>query len=812
MRPIFILVALFLVLYSFALHGLISAQALPTSRQTSKKPVKQTTTPAAQGKTDRPISSAELLKQANRYWIGNGITANPARAVELYREAAEMGDPEGQTLYGEALFEGRGVSRDRTAARQWLEKAAESHFARAEGDLGIIFRMGFGESRDQSRARMWLQRAADHGDALAEDQLGQLIEDYLPLNPSNRNEIYRHYMKAAERGSAWGCYHLGELYSNGEGVEPNSREALNWFERGADLADSDLKRQWGYLRSEALAIDIIIRNVAFIYRNGFHVSRDGMRAEQWFKKGVELEQAAANSGWAAAQVALGHSYEFGTGLPKNVAEGKKWFLKATEQQYPEASEAIAAQYMFDEPHDYDMARIWLAKGIELGSSSAQYRMGILYRDGFGVGKDYKKAISLFEQAAKAPSQEGIISWFAMSTVGSIYKTGGFGVDRDYNQALQWFLKASNRGNRWAQIEIGEMYEAGLGVQQSYQEAMSWYTKASKTASIAYVYIGRLYEAGNGVNRDLNTARSWYQKAADDGVSDGQKALAELAANAGWSPWTEAINNDKKIGGGSGAEFRSRCDNSIAKLQFRMTHGWGNLDGSNLEVFPVEVTFGSNHGNYTLKRGDYAELSNPAPNCSKIPKAVAKFRFQLSAEVPEISTWEFTYKDGAASYKIKSGPSTWSMLGQAAVQGLSDYNAARHPGSAPYPSQNPSIGASKQVGLQDEAHYCVKTGAQAEGGMAGQSGGAVLLVQNACNRAITISLCASGPTYKPHWHCSDGFGLSPGQSNFSHSYTYGWHCKSSSCGDIQVVWNAVYEDSGIQPKKPDVDNSGQDSVQ
>lgn len=50
---------------------------------------------------------------------------------------------------------------------------------------------------------------------------------------------------------------------------------------------------------------------------------------------------------------------------------------------------------------------------------------------------------------------------------------------DYRAAVNEFHPIAERGNAWAQVYLGEMYEDGKGVPQDYQQAKMWYQKAAE---------------------------------------------------------------------------------------------------------------------------------------------------------------------------------------------------------------------------------------------------------------------------------------------------------------------------------------------
>ncbi len=95
------------------------------------------------------------------------------------------------------------------------------------------------------------------------------------------------------------------------------------------------------------------------------------------------------------------------------------------------------------------------------SADAQFKQGLEYYE----KNDYSEAIKLFKNAA----EQGNVS--AQYKLGICYKNG-FG---DYAEAMKWFRKAADQGNAEAQYELGYCYENRLGNQN---EAVVWYQKAS----------------------------------------------------------------------------------------------------------------------------------------------------------------------------------------------------------------------------------------------------------------------------------------------------------------------------------------------
>src|SRR6202521_5237050 len=229
-------------------------------------------------------AAKELLSQADKYRLGSGVVRNEAKAAQLYRKAAGMGNAEAKTKFAEALFDGRGVARDPAQSRAWLEKAARQGNARGECDLGVMLTSGLDIPQDRAHGLEYFQAAARLGDGYAEDNLGQFAESGLIGDPSS-SEAYMHYLKASEMGSAWGAYNVARMHERGIGVYKNPAEALRWYMKVASIADPDLPGQWSDLRSEAGAIAAANFRIGDMYAGGNGVPRDNHGAETGYRGG-----------------------------------------------------------------------------------------------------------------------------------------------------------------------------------------------------------------------------------------------------------------------------------------------------------------------------------------------------------------------------------------------------------------------------------------------------------------------------------------------------------------------------------------------
>ena len=110
-----------------------------------------------------------LVKAGSRWLIQEEAKAKAhvetevKKAVEWYRQAAEQGNAEAQSLLGVMYNLGQGVPQDYNQAVKWHLKAAEQGDTVARLNLGVIYDKGLGVPQDYAQAYLWLNLAATSG-------------------------------------------------------------------------------------------------------------------------------------------------------------------------------------------------------------------------------------------------------------------------------------------------------------------------------------------------------------------------------------------------------------------------------------------------------------------------------------------------------------------------------------------------------------------------------------------------------------------------------------------------------------------------
>jgi len=133
--------------------------------------------------------------------------------------------------------------------------------------------------------------------------------------------------------------------------------------------------------------------------------------------------------------------------------------------------------------------------------------------------DLEKGLAAFNEGDYATSlaecqplaDEGIVG--AQFCVGRLY-ANGFGVAMDDEQAIKWYTLACEGGHAEARFNLGVMYANGWGVDMDWDEAARFYDLSAGQGFVpAQKALAYAYGHGMGVQKDRVQAYTWYDIAA-----------------------------------------------------------------------------------------------------------------------------------------------------------------------------------------------------------------------------------------------------------------------------------------------------------
>ncbi|HKN70141.1 MAG TPA: tetratricopeptide repeat protein [Terriglobales bacterium] len=157
--------------------------------------------------------SAELgygpaqIALAYYYETGAVATGTQSQAIDLYRKAAQQGDPLAGWIIGRHYFLGNGVPRDLDAAQKWLKLSADQNNPYGAYYLGRLM-----ADRDFTRAPKLYKIAADQGLPQAQYFYAKTLKDGRGI-PQDRVTAYIWFTIALDAGYTAANADLGDLNS-----------------------------------------------------------------------------------------------------------------------------------------------------------------------------------------------------------------------------------------------------------------------------------------------------------------------------------------------------------------------------------------------------------------------------------------------------------------------------------------------------------------------------------------------------------------------------------------------------------------------
>lgn len=316
----------------------------------------------------------------------------------------------------------------------------------------------------ETALKLW-RPLAEQGDAEAQRSLGQMY-DFGRGIAKDEAQATLWYLKAAEQGSAGAQYRLGMTYVYGRKSAPdNLAVGLFWFEKAAYQGDINAQRTLGELREFG----------------DFGIPRDHAQAVAWFRK-------AAGQGDERSMLRL---ISFSTGAG-----------------------------------DYAEAAIWSRKLAELGHSSGQYNLGVMYAKGLGLPRDREQALAWLQKAA---SQHDFNASLAREYLEHLENPNPplAPPPPDFDAVR----RQAEQGNAEAQNRLGILYRDDRSVLKNDAQAVAWFRKAAEqNYAPAEANLADMYSEGKGVPKDQDLFVYWLRKAAEHSHAESQVALSRMYFN------------------------------------------------------------------------------------------------------------------------------------------------------------------------------------------------------------------------------------------------------------------------------------------
>ena len=343
------------------------------------------------------------------------------------RARAERGDATAQYRLGKMYEVGRGVSGNLAEAVDWYRRAAEQGHVQALYETARRFGSGRNIEQDFGEERRLYRLAADQGHPRAQRQLALAYSrgDGVPRDSAQSEALYRSaaegFRRAAEGGEGRAQYELGERYTRGEGVPDDAALAVAWyrraavsFRRAAEAGDAEAQYELGRL------IDNTVLKMSLGFPNlwsGPVPPADDGRCAQcslldrwafaWFMR-------AAEQGYADAQQAVAWAYASGEGVQRDAAEAVVWYRRAAEQEHVFSQASLARLYARGDgiPQDDAEAIRWYQRAADQHDGAAAAAIAELWAEGRGGPRDdlaelRREVADAFEEMSDVSRVQGI---------------------------------------------------------------------------------------------------------------------------------------------------------------------------------------------------------------------------------------------------------------------------------------------------------------------------------------------------------------------------------------------------------------------
>jgi len=203
-------------------------------------------------------------------------------------------------------------------------------------------------------------------------------------------------------------------------------------------------------------------------------------------------------------------------------------------------------------------------------STAQWRLGMVYRDAEGVEQDLVKAVSFFEKAANQGDPRGIcdlgmcyglgigvdkdvkkaMALFRhgadqghMSSVFNpavIFMNGDDGVEKDEEQAIALLNQAADLGYISSLRQLGQIYRRIPEYRDPFKAVAYFLRGAEKDDREAALYLGEMYLDGEGIERNVDQALHFFEMAANLGLAKAQRILGFMHVQGKGLPITKRL--------------------------------------------------------------------------------------------------------------------------------------------------------------------------------------------------------------------------------------------------------------------------------
>jgi len=341
--------------------------------------------------------AAEMGVPEGRYRYGRMLELGGAdqEAAELYLLASETGMARAQFRYGRVHEICSKIEKNYAVAARYYEMAARLGYAKAHNNYAHMLELGLGVEADTGAALEFYRLAAEQGNQCGKHNYARMLELGTggPKEEGQAAAIYKQLAAGPDNGLAQ--YHYARMCHNGIGVPQDFDEAKKYYLLAIDNNIAEAKQNYGVLLF-----------------NKLHKWSDAAR---YFEMAVSGTGSQPSARYNMAQLLM-----HGMGVPENRGMAEALLKGAAETFLPAMlsyAQVLEEKGAIDEQAD---VAYWYKRAADEPDKErkflkcqrhAQYRLGLLFKNGVGVAQDDATAIRYLSKAAenKHPGAEAMMS-------------------------------------------------------------------------------------------------------------------------------------------------------------------------------------------------------------------------------------------------------------------------------------------------------------------------------------------------------------------------------------------------------------------
>jgi TPR repeat protein len=527
-------------------------------------------------KEDCPICTDALPKLSHQFvrmaCCGKGLHTKCNK--DLVSNKSMTLEQKNTCLMCRAKLVARGSKEEIERLRGWVEKGK----AWAMCLLGDRYKDGVGVKQSDKKMIELYEMAAKKGHAAAQYNLGVGYERGMHGLTQSSERSIEWYTLAANQGHLDAQFNLGAMYANGTGIVKSYSKARKWWTKAAAQGDEDaikylkeLDEAEGVKPTTTTSPEIVDPNIISCSTCGkqqtkeFRLGKCACRTKRYCNSQCQKKQYKQHKKECKRLVKERKKKNNGQNMKENCTKDRKKEQPKVIQEEedkedcPICTDALPKSHftcltccgkglhtkcwedlcttkcmtleqkntcimcrakMVDEGSKEDIKR--LREWVKKGKAWAMEMLATRYRDGVGVKQSDKKAVELYEMAAKRGSAT------AQYNLGQCYRRGDLGLTQSTERAIEYYTLAAEQGYADAQYNLGLLCNNGTGVESD--AIIELYTKAAEQGDAAAQFnLGVCYCNGTGVEQSYTKARKWIAKAAAQGFEGAKDAIKQLDA-------------------------------------------------------------------------------------------------------------------------------------------------------------------------------------------------------------------------------------------------------------------------------------------